>query len=104
MDLYTAETVKASLAPKWDAYYAKLAIGQPPNWNCNQHGKELFCLAQWLMDELITLNCPDEDRRDVQNYFNRKARAEDDLYEVAARAMNTFLEGKIERVRRRVKI
>jgi hypothetical protein len=56
------------------------------------------------MDELIALNCPDEDRRDVQNYFNRKARAENDLYEVAARAMNTFIEGKIERVRRRPRV
>ena len=82
-------------------YFAKLAIGQSPTWNCNQQAKDLFCIAQWLMDELIALKCPDEDRRDVQDFFNRKARAETDLYEVAARAMNSFLTGKIERFRRR---
>lgn len=99
--LYTAESVRQSIAPKWDAYFAKLAIGQPPNWKCDQRGKELFCIAQWLMDELIESKCPDEDRRDVQDFFNRKARAETDLYELAARAMNSMLEGKIERFRRR---
>ncbi len=99
--LYTAESVRESLAPKWDTYFAKLAVGQPPNWKCDQRAAELFCIAQWLMDELITSNCPDEDRRDVQDFFNRKSRAENDLYEVAARAMNSFVEGNIERYRRR---
>ncbi len=99
--LYTAESVRASLTPKWDAYFAKLAVGQSPNWKCDQRTAELFCLSQWLMDELLSLKCPDLDRRDVRSYFNRKSRAENDLYEVAARAMNTFVEGKIERYRGR---
>jgi hypothetical protein len=37
----------------------------------------------------------------LQDYFNRKARAETDLYELAAKAMNTFVEGNIERYRGR---
>lgn len=101
MTLYTSESVRESLAPKWDNYYAKLAIGQAPNWKCDQRTKENFCLSQWLMDELIAQGCPQEDRIFVQNYFNRKARAETDLYELAAKAMNTFLEGNIERYRGR---
>lgn len=101
MDLYTAETVRTSLAPKWETYFAKLAVGQTSTWKCDQRTAELFCLSQWLMDELMGHNCPDLDRRDVQSYFNRKARAENDLYELAARAMNTFVEGKIERYRGR---
>lgn len=101
MELYTTESVRQSLAPKWDEYYAKLAIGQPPNWKCDQRTKENFCLSQWLMDELIAQGCPQEDRIFVQNFFNRKARAETDLYELAARAMNTFVEGNIERYRGR---
>lgn len=101
MEMYTAEKVRESLAPKWDTYFAKLAVGQAPNWKCDTRTAENFCLTQWLMDELISINAPDEDRRDVQDFFNRKARAEDDLYELAARGMNSFLEGKIERFRRR---
>lgn len=99
--MYTGDAVRASLLPKWNTYYDKLAVGQAPTWKCDQRTVELFCLSQWLIDELTKIGCPDEDRRDVQNFFNRKARAEDDLYWTAARAMNTFLEGKIERVRRR---
>lgn len=99
--LYTAESVRESIAPKWDAYFAKLAVGQPPNWKCDQRTKENFCLSQWLMDELIEKGCPQEDRIFVQNFFNRKARAETDLYELAARAMNSFVEGNIERYRGR---
>lgn len=101
MDLYTKESVQQAVAPKWDEYYAKLAVGQPPNWKCDQRTKENFCLSQWLMEELIAKGCPQEDRIFVQNYFNRKARAEGDLYELAARAMNTFVEGNIERYRGR---
>jgi hypothetical protein len=69
---YTADSVKSSLAPKYEGYYAKLALGHP-----------------------------DEDRLFCQNYFNRKARAEYDLYALAAKAVNSFLTGTIERFRRR---
>lgn len=100
MEQYTPDAVRKSLNPKWDTYYAKLAIGQSPTWKCDQRTAELFCLSQWLIDELMVLNCPQEDRLDVQNFFNRKSRAEDDLYEVAARSVNSFLNGKIERFRK----
>lgn len=96
---YTAEMVRVSLANSYDRYYAKLAVGQSPTWKCDQRTKDLFCLSNWLMDELITLSCPDEDRRFVQNYFNRKARADNDLYELAAVAVNSFLNNTIERYR-----
>jgi len=85
----------------WEHYFAKLAIGQPSNWKCDKRAKELFCLSQWLMDELIALDASQEDRIDVQGYFNRKSRAENDLYELAAAAMNSFLEDKVERYRGR---
>jgi hypothetical protein len=99
--LYTADSVRESIKPAYEAYYAKLAMGQNATWKCDQRTKDIFCLHQWIMNELMKLECSDEDRRFIQNYFNRKSRAEDDLYEVAARAMNTFLNGTIERVRRR---
>lgn len=100
-ELYTAESVRTSLFLKWDNYYAKLSVGQAPNWKCDQRMAELFCLSQWLIEELITLGCPHDDRMFIQNFFNRKVRAEDDLYEVAARAINSFLENKIDRYRGR---
>lgn len=98
--LYTSTDVKVSLNTKYDIYYAKLSAGQSPRWSCDQRTKDVFCLSQWLMDELILLQCSDDDRRDVQNFFNRKARAEEDLYALAAKALNDYLGGNIERYRR----
>ena len=101
MNPYTADWIRTSLAAKYDTYYAKLCVGQMPTWSCDQRTKDLFCLGQWLMDELFLLKCTSVDRRDTQDFFNRKARAENDLFELAALAMNNLLEGKVERFRRR---
>jgi len=97
---YTVESIRQSLDPKYDTYYAKLAVGRPANWKCDQATKDNFCLSQWLIDELLSLNAEETDRHDTQNYFNRKTRAEEDQYQVAARAMNNYLDKKIERYRR----
>ena len=91
---YTADSIRQALAPKYDTYYAKLAIGQAPNWKCDQQVKDNFVLSNWLMDELLALQAEQTDRIDSQHFFNRKARAEEDLYEVAARAMNNYLDHK----------
>lgn len=99
---YTSESVRASLEPKYQTYYAKLATGQSSRWTCDQRTKDLFCLSQWLMDELLSIECAEEDRIDTQSFFNRKARAEEDLFELAAKAMNNCLDKNIERYRRYV--
>ena len=96
---YTTETVQASLAIKVDTYFARLSVGQPPTWKCDQRTKDLFCLYAWLMDELESLKCSDVDRRAMQWYFNRKARAEDDLFALAAKVMNKFVSGDIDKYR-----
>lgn len=98
---YSGASVRMSIAPKYEGYYAKLAIGQSPTWRCDQRTKDIFCLQQWISEELTALGCPDEDRRFILNYFNRKARAEDDLYVLAAKAVNSFLTNTIERYRGR---
>lgn len=98
---YTADSVKALLAPKYESYYAKLSLGQSPTWKCDKRSSDVFCLQQWIMEELILLKCPDEDRYFIQNFFNRKIRAEDDLYALAAKAINSFLTNTIERYRGR---
>jgi hypothetical protein len=94
--MYTADMVKTSLALQWDHYYAQLAIGQSPTWKCDERTATLYCLSQWVMNVLIELNCPQEDRLKLQNFWNRKSRAEDELYAVAALTINNFLQGKIE--------
>ena len=96
---YTADIVRMGIANSYESYYAKLATGQSPTWKCDQRTKDLFCLSNWLMDELMARKCPDEDRRFIQNFFNRKARSANDLYELAAAAMNSYLNDTIERYR-----
>lgn len=91
---YTAESIKTSLTQKWDTYYIKLSTGQSSNWKCDHRTAELFCLSQWLSDELTALTCPDEDRRMQLLFFNQKARAENDLYAIVALAINNYLNGK----------
>ena len=94
---YTVETVQASLELKVETYFARLSVGQPPTWKCDQRTKDLFCLYAWLMDELTLLQCADEDRRQQLWFFNRKSRAENDLFELAALTMNNFLAGNIDK-------
>lgn len=98
--VYMAYSIKEALAPKYAGYLAKLTVGRSPNWNCDQPTKDNFCISNWMIDELISLGAEETDRHDTQQFFNRKARAETDLYEVAAKAMNNFIDGNIERYRR----
>ena len=96
-NLYTSESVRASLAPKWDEYYAKLAVGQPDNWKCDQRTKDNFCITQWMMEECAKIGCNSEDTRVLLRGFNRWARADSDLYEAAAHFMNSWLNNDIQR-------
>ena len=102
LERYSSTLVKESVTASHQRYLAKLTDGQPSNWSCDQRTSDLFCIGQWVMEELlVNPKCSDEQRRDVQSYFNRNARGEEDLFELAARSMNLFLEGKIERYRGR---
>jgi hypothetical protein len=99
--LYTADSVREAVQPKWDGYFYKLALGQALSWKCDQRTAELFCLNQWIMEELITLECPHEARIAQQQFFNRKCRALNDLYELAAVTVNMFLTGNIDQSKNR---
>jgi hypothetical protein len=95
--LHTADTVRLALAPKWDSYYAKLLVGQPPTWVCDDRTKELFCLSQWLMEVMTVPEGGDvEDKHRQLWFWNRKARAEGDLYALAALTANNYRLGKID--------
>ncbi len=65
---------------------ASLALGQPANWSPDQRTKDLWCLGIWLGEKLAT--SPDEERRKLVWFFNRKARAAEDLFDLAATALH----------------
>ena len=94
---FTADTVRSAIAPHYERYYAKLAVGQSPTWTCDQRTKDNFCITQWMIDECNKIGCNQSDARDLLRGFNRRARADDDLYEVAAHFMNSYLDGDIQR-------
>lgn len=98
-ELYTAKYVRQALFMTEPRYLLKLTEGQPSTWKCDQRTKDLFVINQWLYHELTVLGCPDEDRRFVLNFFNRKSRAEFNLIELATVAINSFLTNTIERCR-----
>lgn len=93
---YTSDSVKEYVVSKWDDYYAKLAVGQSPTWKCDERTALLFCISQWLMEEMTNLGVKDEDRRKQLWFFNRKARAENDLYALATLTINMALSGDID--------
>ena len=80
-------------------WFKKLAVGQSETWVPDERTMELFGLSQLVMEQLTLLACPDEDRLRQQWFFNRKSRAEDNLFSVAALTINNFLEGKIDNYR-----
>ena len=95
MELYTADSIRRSLAPKWDEYYAKLAVGQPANWKCDETTKQNFCLTQWMIDECAKLLCSWDDTHNLLRGFNRQARSSHDLYQTAAEVMNNYVNGEV---------
>lgn len=95
-DDYTAQSIRDYLEPNRNKYFASLAVGRPEGWSTDQRTKDLWCISQWMMEELIKLKCDDVNRRQVQWFFNREARATEDLFALAAVAMNSFLHGTID--------
>jgi hypothetical protein len=100
---YTADSIRAAIhqSTKWDIYIARLAVGQSPTWICDQRTADLFCLSQWLIEELTAIGLSDDDRKAQQRFFNRKSRATDDLYQLAAQTINDALRGNIDTYRGR---
>jgi hypothetical protein len=98
---FTAASVRLAMVPFLDRYMAKLLVGQSPNWTCDQRTKDIFCLTQWLDEELSMRLCPSEDRIQQLWFFNRRCRAETDLYDAAAVTINNYLDGNIDKYRGR---
>lgn len=55
-----------------------LAVGQQPNWHCDQRTLDLWCIGQWLMERYKHID--GERRRELLWLFNRIARSSEDLF------------------------
>ena len=98
-DIYTAENVKAAIEADREALFAAYAIGRPENWSVDIRTKDLVCIAAWLQNELTIVGISDTDRRTQQWKFNRESRADNDLFDCAAKIMNEALDGNVEQNR-----
>ena len=69
-----------------DLYEAKLYLGQPETWACDQRTKDLWCLSHLIDDRYSNLD--DNRRRDLGWAFNRMVRSAEDPFEVAVIILN----------------
>jgi hypothetical protein len=100
MDRYTAKHVRGEVDKDRERLFAPYAEGRPKNWACDSRTKDMICIGNWLMEELVRLKVNDDDRRTQQHYFNRWCRSDHDLFDLAARTLNTVLDGKVEQNRK----
>jgi hypothetical protein len=98
---YNAMGVAISLANKRNQYLAKLRVGQSDTWKCDRRTEDLFVIQNWLIDELKQILPKDDDRLQMQRFFNRKASGTEDLYQLAANVMTDALQGRIDGYRGR---
>jgi hypothetical protein len=83
---WSADSVREAIEPLRPHYIEQLSQGQPEGWIPDRRTLDLWCIGQWMMMQLKEL--PQDERIRRLWYFNRKCRAEHDLFAVAARAMN----------------
>ena len=98
---YDAEYVQEAFQANYQTYYIKLATGQSPTWKCDERTLQLYGLFQYLMEQLVMLETSDEDRHHQQWFFNRKSRAEEDLFSLVALTLNNYLDGKTDQYKGR---
>lgn len=96
---YTPERVREAVEKERDRLFAPYTVGRGPNWACDLRTKDLVAIGNWLAEELVRLGCNDDDRRTQQWFYNRWSRSDDDLWDLAARTLNTVLDGKVEQNR-----
>lgn len=94
--IYTEENIRNFISPSVERYLLSLSVGRPDGWTTDQRSKDMWCLGQWIREELILLDANDDDRRRMEWSFNRNIRAEEDLFTIAANVMNNFINGKID--------
>jgi 8-oxo-dGTP diphosphatase len=88
--VWSAERVRAEVDLSREKWEAELRVGQPPTWSADRRTRDLWCLGKWLAGMIA----PEEDRRAYLWYFNRKARAEEDLFALAGWILGRYTTGE----------
>ena len=82
MNVIDAQTIRLLVDSVRDIYEAKLRLGQPDTWQCDQRTRDLWCLSHLIDDRFSNLD--GDRRRDLGWAFNRMVRSAEDPFEVAA--------------------
>jgi hypothetical protein len=93
---WRSEDVEVSASGEAERLFAPWTVGRQPGWTCDPRTKNLVVLGLWLREELTAMGLSEADRKAQEWYFDRKSRAEDDLFALAALTLNNALEGKID--------
>jgi hypothetical protein len=96
---YTADEVRAEVEKDRVRLFADYGAGRSPTWACDPRTKDLICIGNWIVEQLVALGCNEADRRTQMHFYNRWARSDDDLFDLAARALNAVLDGDVEQNR-----
>ena len=99
IERFTAEKVRAAVDSDRERLFAPYIMGRSANWACDPRTKDLVCIGYWLQEQLALICANDDDRRTQQWFYNRWSRSDDDLFELAARTLNTVLDGNVEQNR-----
>lgn len=96
---HTADSVRLDVEPHRARLLESLYLNQPANYSPDQRTKDLWVLGGWI-DQCCHLN-PDisnDMRLRAGSFFNRKARAAEDLFVLAAVSLNLAIAGTVEAV------
>jgi hypothetical protein len=96
---YTAEEVRREVGKHFHRLFAPYAVGRPETWVPDPRTKDLVSIGYWITEQLVALGVNDNDRRTQQQFYSRWSRSDDDLFDLAARTLNTVLDGKVEQDR-----
>lgn len=96
MTEYAASWVRELVSEAQAELFARYAVGRPTNWSCDSRTRELVCAGNWLDDELKAQGVNDDDRRATLWSFNRRSRAEFDLFQLVADIMNEVMAGTVD--------
>jgi hypothetical protein len=97
MGKWTVEKIKAKVSEEVsERLFAPWTVNRQPGWTPDTRTKTLIVLGLWLREELTAMGLSEKDRKAQEWFFDRKSRAEDDLYALAALTLNDAHEGRID--------
>ncbi len=102
LGVYTEGEVRQRVQADSARLFSSYTVGRPKGWATDDRTKELVCLSIWLREELLARGVDGEARIRQEWLFNRKSRAEENLFELAARIMNDTIDGKLDAYRGRL--